>query len=160
MYQQLQNSRAGSERRSVFGKRLFVFGVVFGVRFLNVFGLLFGTEHVRCSTHVLLCSVFGPGPCASGSPHSKTSTVVPPNVTLEIPISGLPWAGSVQLCIPISMSGLPWAGSVQRGGFLFKEFWTRTVLWPNTCLVELTMSYVQVAKSYDQFQSLIISSKV
>ena len=48
------------------------------------------------------------------------------------------------------LSGLPWAGFVQRGGFLFKEFWTRTVFWPDTCLVELTKSYVQVAKSYVQ----------
>ena len=47
-------------------------------------------------------------------------------------------------------AGLPWAGSVQRGGFLFKEFWTRIVFWPDTCLVELTKSYVQVAKSYVQ----------
>ena len=50
-------------------------------------------------------------------------------------LSGLPWAGSVQLCIPISMSGLHWAGSVQRGGFLFKELWTRIVFWPDTCLM-------------------------
>ena len=50
-------------------------------------------------------------------------------------LSGLPWARSVQLCISISMSGLPWSGSVQRGGFLFKEFWTRTVFWPDTCLM-------------------------
>ena len=54
------------------------------------------------------------------------------------------------ICISVSISGLPWAGSVQRGGFLFKEFWTRTVFWPDTCLVELTKSYVQVAKSYVQ----------
>ncbi len=27
------------------------------------------------------------------------------------------------------------AGSVQRGGFLFKEFWTRIVFWPDTCLM-------------------------
>ena len=52
------------------------------------------------------------------------------------------------------LPGLPWAESVQRGGFLFKEFWTRIVFWPDTCLVELTKSYVQVAKSYVQFQSL------
>ena len=44
-------------------------------------------------------------------------------------------------------AGLPWTGSVQRGGFLFKEFWTRIVLWPDTCLVELTKPYVQVAKT-------------
>ena len=50
----------------------------------------------------------------------------------------------------LSISGLPWAGSVQRGGFLFKEFWTCIVFWPDTCLVELTKSYVQVAKSYVQ----------
>ena len=47
-------------------------------------------------------------------------------------------------------SGPPWAGSVQRGGFLFKEFRTRIAFWPDSCLVELTMSYVQVAKSYAQ----------
>ena len=47
-------------------------------------------------------------------------------------------------------SGPPWAGSVQWGGFLFKEFWTRIVFWPDTCLVELTKSYVQVARSYVQ----------
>ena len=48
------------------------------------------------------------------------------------------------------LSGLPGPGCVQRGGFLFKEFWTRIVFWPDTCLVELTKSYVQVAKSYVQ----------
>ena len=71
------------------------------------------------------------------------------------------WALRYQPCVLIFLSGLPWAGSVQRGGFLFKEFWTRIVFWPDTCLVELTKSYVevaksyaQVAKSYDQFQSL------
>ena len=53
----------------------------------------------------------------------------------------------------IFLSGLPWAGFVQWGGFLFKEFWTRIVFWPDTCLVELTKSYVQ-------FQSLMISSEV
>ena len=42
------------------------------------------------------------------------------------------------------------AGGVQRGGFLFKDFWTRIVFWPDTCLVKLTKSYVQVAKSYVQ----------
>ena len=68
---------------------------------------------------------------------------------------------------------LPWAGWVRRGGFLFKESWTCIVLWPDTCLVELTMSYVQfqsplfsskvlcsVQKSSDQFKSLLFSSKV
>ena len=59
--------RVGPTQCSVFGKRVFVFGVVFGVRFLNMFGLLFGTERVRSSAYVLLCSVFrtrdqGPGP--------------------------------------------------------------------------------------------------
>ena len=49
---------------------------------------------------------------------------------------------------PFSISGLHWAVIVQRGGFLFKEFWTRIVFWPDTCLVELTKSYVQ-------FQSLM-----
>ena len=47
------------------------------------------------------------------------------------------------------------AGGVQRGGFLFKDFWTRIVFWSDTCLVELTKSYVLVAKSYVQFQSLM-----
>ena len=70
-------------------------------------------------------------------------------------------------------AGLPWTGSVQRGGFLLKEFWNRIVLWPDACLVELTMSYVQfqspllsskvlcsVEESSDQFKSLLFSSKV
>ena len=83
------------------------------------------------------------------------------------------WALRYQPCVLIFLSGLPWAGSVQRGGFLFKEFWTRIVLWPDACLVELTMSYVQfqsplfsskvlcsVQKSSDQFKSLLFSSKV
>ena len=48
------------------------------------------------------------------------------------------------------LSGLPWAGSVQRGGCLFKEFGTCIAFWPDTCLVELTKSYAQVAKSYVQ----------
>ena len=55
------------------------------------------------------------------------------------------------------MSGLPWAGSVQRGGFLFKEFWTRIVFWPDTCLMcrglvlcAGVLSYVQGSKSYVQ----------
>ena len=65
------------------------------------------------------------------------------------------WALRYQPCVLIFLSGLPLAGSVQRGGFLFKEFWTRTVFWPDTCLVELIKSYVQVAKSYVQFQSLM-----
>ena len=39
------------------------------------------------------------------------------------------------------------------GRFLFKDFWTHIVFWPDTCLVELTMSYVQ-------FQSPLLSSKV
>ena len=69
------------------------------------------------------------------------------------------WALRYQPCVWIFLSGLPWAGSVQRGGFLFKEFWTRIVFWPDTCLVELTKSYVQVAKSYVQFQSLMFSSQ-
>ena len=70
----------------------------------------------------------------------------------------------------IFLSGLPWAGSVQWGGFLFKAFWTCLLFWPDTCLVKLTKSYlqvakshvqvaqsdVQVAKSYAQFQSLIV----
>ena len=51
------------------------------------------------------------------------------------------------------LSGLPGPGCVQRGGFLFKEFWTRIVFWPDTCLVELTKSYVK-------FQSLVFISKV
>ena len=55
------------------------------------------------------------------------------------------WVLRYQTCVLIFLSGLPWAGSVQRGGFLFKEFWTRIVFWPDTCLVELTKSYVQVA---------------
>ena len=56
----------------------------------------------------------------------------------------------------VHIGRLPWAGRVQRGRFLFKEFWTCIVLWPDTCLVELTKSYVQVAKSYLQFQSLML----
>ena len=66
------------------------------------------------------------------------------------------WALRYQPCVLIFMSGLPWAGSVQQGGFLFKEFWTRIVFWPDTCLVELTKSYVQVAKSYVQIQRLTL----
>ena len=38
-------------------------------------------------------------------------------------------------CVWTFLSGPPWAGSVQRGGFLFKEFWTRIVFWPATCLM-------------------------
>ena len=38
------------------------------------------------------------------------------------------WALRYQPCMCIFLSGLPWAGLVQRGRFLFKEFWTRTVL--------------------------------
>ena len=45
------------------------------------------------------------------------------------------WALRYQPCVLIFLSGLPWAGSVQRGGFLFKEFWTRIVFWPDTCLM-------------------------
>ena len=45
------------------------------------------------------------------------------------------WALRYQPCVLIFMSGLPWAGSVQQGGFLFKEFWTRIVFWPDTCLM-------------------------
>ena len=45
------------------------------------------------------------------------------------------------------------AGGVQRGVVLLKELWTFIVFWPDTCLVELTMSY-------DQFQSLMLSFKV
>ena len=48
------------------------------------------------------------------------------------------------------LSGLPGLGCVQRGGLLFKEFWTRTVFGPDACQVELTKSYVQVARSYAQ----------
>ena len=59
----------------------------------------------------------------------------------------------------VHIGRLPWAGMVRRGGVLFKESWTCIVLWPDTCLVELTESYVQVAKSYVQFQSLMFSSK-
>ena len=65
------------------------------------------------------------------------------------------WALRYQPCVLIFLSGLPWAGSVQRGGFLFKEFWTRIVFWPDTCLVELTKPYVQVAKTYVKFQRLM-----
>ena len=46
--------------------------------------------------------------------------------------------------------GLPRAGSFQRGGFMLKDFWTRIVFWPGSCLVELAKSYVRVAKSYGQ----------
>ena len=53
-------------------------------------------------------------------------------------------------CVWTFLSELPWPGCVQRGGFLFKEFWTCTVFWPDTWLVDLTKSYVQVAKSYLQ----------
>ena len=45
------------------------------------------------------------------------------------------WALRYQPCVLIFLSGLPWAGSVQQGGFLFKEFWTRIVFWPDTCLM-------------------------
>ena len=59
------------------------------------------------------------------------------------------------------------AAIVQRGVFFLKEFWTRIVFWPDTCQVELTKSYGQVAKSSVKFQSLMfkwqslmLSSKV
>ena len=48
------------------------------------------------------------------------------------------------------LSGLPGPGCVQRGGFLFKEFWTRIVFGPNTCLMSGVLSYVQGSKSYVQ----------
>ena len=60
------------------------------------------------------------------------------------------WALRWQPCVWIFLSGLPKAGSVQQGGLLFWEFWTRIVFWPDTCLVELTKSSVQVVKSYVQ----------
>ena len=52
-------SRVGNEHCSVFGKRLFVFVVVFGVRSLNVFVIVFGC--VWCLGPVLLCLVFASG---------------------------------------------------------------------------------------------------
>ena len=79
---------------------------------------------------------------------------------------GGPLSGSSRCCQDVNffcelkpwvwtfLSGLPGPGCVQRGGFLFKEFWTRIVFWPDTCLVELTKSYVQVEKSSVKFQSL------
>ena len=79
------------------------------------------------------------------SEHSNTQTDFEHELRSAF-VHHLPWAF-------LSISGLPWAGSVQRGVFIFEDLWARVVFWPDTCLVELT-------KSYDQFQSLMFSSKV
>ena len=52
---------AGNERCLLFGKHVFVFVVLFGVWFLNVFWFVFGVFGVRCPGTVLLCLVFGSG---------------------------------------------------------------------------------------------------
>ena len=60
-YKGLVKIRVGNEHCSVFGKRLFVSVVVFGVWFLNMFDIVFGC--VGCSVFglVVLCLVFGSG---------------------------------------------------------------------------------------------------
>ena len=53
---------AAPEQCSVFGKRLFVFGVLFGVRFLNVFDFAVracSCSAWGCSADVSFCSMFG-----------------------------------------------------------------------------------------------------
>ena len=53
-------SRGGNEQCWLFGEHGFVFVVLFGIWFPDVFGLCLGVFRVWCLRGVLLCLVFSP----------------------------------------------------------------------------------------------------